>query len=176
MQINCLRDHAITSFIPCVSHSGEPRLPSLLVDDWALHTQSWSHPLLPINLWTLSVSLSLLLFQLVWKHVTSIKFRIKICTKLNSWDYSLKQNVLAIDMFSSLLFWPYFSRLWKMRPSSCLLVAYTSWSTICLSCLTLLDCGFLCSGLSGWIFPLRSEGYDFMDVLECLISVLLTEN
>lgn len=37
-----------------------------------------------------------------------------------------------------------------------------------LSCLMLLDFGFLCDGLR---FPQQSNGRDFMYILECLVSV-----
>ena len=45
---------------------------------------------------------------------------------------------------------------------------------MCLSCLMLLDWGFLCEGLR-LDFPQQSKGFNLMHVLKCIISVPLTE-
>ena len=51
------------------------------------------------------------------------------------------------------------NKTWKIRPSAFFSVPNTSLWTICLSCLVLLDCGFLCEGLGIlWTFLQMSKG------------------
>ena len=66
------------------------------------------------------------------------------------------------------LVWADCNKTWNIRSSLTLLVAYTSLWVICLSCLMLLDWGFLCEGSD---FPRPCKECDFMQVLKCLISV-----
>lgn len=58
----------------------------------------------------------------------------------------------------------------KIRPSLFLQFAYISLWTVCLSCLTLLDCGVLCEGPTV-DFPQQSKGCDFGHVLQYVVTV-----